>query len=170
MNTFIKITKIILNTLSTVIIVLGIAFIGLYIYGIQPYVVESGSMEPTIKTGSICFINKRVNYDDMHVNDIIAFKLDTGAFATHRIVSITDEGFQTKGDANNNIDSVITTRSNFLGKNIYSIPGAGFIIKAIQSARGKIIFATIIIVIFLAGILIGEPSKKKEKSDKSAKM
>lgn len=161
MKTFIKITKIILNTLSTVIIVLGIAFIGLYIYGIQPYVVESGSMEPTIKTGSICFINKRVNYDDMQVNDIIAFKLDTGAFATHRIVSITDEGIQTKGDANKNIDSVITTRSNFLGKNVYSIPGAGFIVKGVQSTRGKIIFSTIIIAIFLAGILIGEPSKKK---------
>ena len=70
MKTFIKITKLILNIITTVIIVVGILFIGLFCFGIQPYVVESGSMQPTIQTGSVCFINKRANYDNMKVGDI----------------------------------------------------------------------------------------------------
>ncbi len=170
METFIKITKIVLNIITTVIIILGILFITLYVIGIQPYVVESGSMEPTIKTGSVCFINKRANYDEMKVGDIIAFRLETGAYATHRINSITKDGFETKGDANKPVDSTLTTKDNFIGKNIISIPKAGFFIKILQTPKGKILLSTIIIILFLAAILIGEPSKKsKEKKQAKSK-
>ena len=165
MKPVIKITRIVLNAITTIIIIFGILFIGLFLYGIQPYVVESGSMEPTIKTGSVCFINKRANYEEMQVGDIIAFKIETGAFATHRIKSITNEGFETKGDANNMVDSIITTEDNFIGKNILSIPKIGFIVKGLQTARGKIILGTIIVVLLLAAFLIGEPSKKSEKKE-----
>lgn len=161
MKKFIKIVKTFLNIVMTVIIILGTLFIALFCFGIQPYIVESGSMSPEIETGSICFINKKADYNEMNVGDIIAFKLDTGAFVTHRIYAITEEGFTTKGDANLVIDNVITTKDNFIGKNVLSIPKAGFVVKAIQ--RGKILVATVIIVIFLAAILIGEPSKRKKE-------
>ena len=41
---------------------------------IEPRIVLSGSMEPKIHTGSICFINKKVPYDKIKTGDIIAFK------------------------------------------------------------------------------------------------
>lgn len=165
MKTFTKIIKIILNTITTIIILSGVLFVGLFLYGIQPYVVESGSMEPEIKTGSVCFVNKNAKYEEIQVGDIIAFKLDSGAFATHRVNNITSEGIETKGDANSTVDNVITTRANFVGKNIFSIPKAGFIVKGIQTPRGKVILGTVIIVLLLAAILIGTPSKKKNKND-----
>lgn len=165
MKTFIKITKIILNIIITTIIIIGIAFIGLFCFGIQPYVVESGSMQPTIETGSVCFINKKADYNEMQVGDIIAFKINTGASATHRISAITEDGFETKGDANNSIDNVITTPDNFIGKNLFSIPKIGFIVRSIQTPSGKIVLGTIILTIFLAGFLIGEPSKKRKKKE-----
>ena len=164
MKVFVKIIKVILNIITTIIILAGILFVGLFLYGIQPYVVESGSMEPEIKTGSVCFINKKAQYDDMKVGDIIAFRIDSGAFATHRINNITNEGFETKGDANSTVDNFITTRDNFVGKNIFSIPKVGFIVKGIQTPRGKILLGTVIVVLLLAAILIGTPSKKKKKN------
>ncbi len=167
MKTFIKVTKIIINFIITSIIIIGILFIGLFCFGVQPYVVESGSMEPTIKTGSVCFINKKADYNEMHEGDIIAFEIDSGAFATHRIAAITDEGFETKGDANSARDNIITTRENFIGKNIFSIPNIGFLVKSLQTASGKIVLGTIIIVLFLAGILIGEPSKKSKNKEET---
>lgn len=167
MKTFIGITKVIINLIITVIIVLGIVFIGLFAFGIQPYVVESGSMQPTIKTGSLCFINKNTSYNDMREGDIIAFRIDSGAYVTHRIYSISDNGFETKGDANSMPDRFITTKDNFVGKNIFSIPNLGFLVKASQTSSGKIVLVTIIIVLFLAGILIGEPSKKNKKKEKA---
>ena len=166
MNTFVKISKTIINAILTLIIIVGIAFIGLFIYGIQPYVVETGSMEPTLKTGSLCFVNKRVEFKDMKKGDIIAFKLDSGSFATHRIEKVTDQGFITKGDANSAVDNIVVTNNDFIGKNVFSIPGVGKIVKNTQTPSGKIILGTVVVVLFLAGILIGEPSKKKKKSSK----
>ena len=165
MDTFIKITKIILNIITTVIILFGIVFIALFCFGIQPYVVESGSMQPTIETGSLCFINKRANYEDMQVGDVIGFKISENTFVTHRINAITDEGFETKGDANKAVDNIITTKDNFIGKNIYSIPKVGFIVKIIQTTKGKIILGTVIVVLLLAAILVGTPSKKAKNKN-----
>lgn len=165
MKTFIKITKTILNVIFTLIIIIGVVFIGLYCFGIQAYVVETGSMKPTMDVGSLCFVNKRANYSDMREGDIIAFKIDSGKFATHRIKSITENGFETKGDANNTSDNVIITKENFIGKNLFSIPKVGVIVKSVQTLSGKIILGTIVMVLFLAGILVGEPSKKKRIKD-----
>lgn len=166
MNLAMKIIKSILNIIMTIIIIVGSVFVILFCIGIQPYVVESGSMQPDIPTGSLCFINKKAKYEDMKVGDIIAFKINSNAFATHRIASITNEGFETKGDANNVIDNIITTKDNYIGQNIFSIPYVGLWVLVIQTTRGKIILGTIIIVLFLAAILIGQPSRKKQKVSK----
>lgn len=166
MNLAMKIIRSILNIIMTIIIIVGSVFVILFCIGIQPYVVESGSMQPDIPTGSLCFINKKAKYENMKVGDIIAFKINSNAFATHRIVSITNEGFETKGDANNVIDNIITTKDNYIGQNIFSIPYVGLWVLVIQTTRGKIILGTIIIVLFLAAILIGQPSRKKQKVSK----
>ena len=166
MNLAMKIIKSILNIIMTIIIIVGSVSVILFCIGIQPYVVESGSMQPDIPTGSLCFINKKAKYENMKVGDIIAFKINSNAFATHRIVSITNEGFETKGDANNVIDNIITTKDNYIGQNIFSIPYVGLWVLVIQTTRGKIILGTIIIVLFLAAILIGQPSRKKQKVSK----
>ena len=164
MKKFFEILNFIFNSILTLIIIIGIVFIILYIIGIEPFVVQSGSMEPKIETGSLCFINKLVKYEDIKEYDIIAFKLPTGVGVTHRVINITNEGFTTKGDNNQTEDLIKTTRQNYIGKNIFSIPKIGYAVKLIQTTRGKIIFGTIVIVLILAGFLIGEPSKKKQKN------
>lgn len=56
---------------------------------IEPRIVLSGSMEPKIHTGSICFINKKVPYDKIKTGDIIAFKAGKNTMVTHRVISVT---------------------------------------------------------------------------------
>lgn len=167
MNTFIKITRFIINSITSIIIILGSLFVILFVAGIQPFVVESGSMEPAVKTRSVCFVDKRQKFADMQVGDIIAFKLSSGASVTHRVHEITDEGIVTKGDANANVDSGFVTEDTFLGKNVFSIPEAGIVVKFMQTTRGKIVFITLIIVFLVAGFMLGEPSKKKAKKEKN---
>ena len=145
-----KVIKVILNTLMTLIIIIGMAFVLLYCIGIEPFVVKSGSMEPAIHTGSLCFINKHVSYEELKENDIIAFTAKTGDKVTHRVVKITSEGMETKGDANEETDGITTTRANLIGKNIFSIPKIGYAVTALQTTRGRIILITAIIVILLA--------------------
>lgn len=161
-----KIVKNIINVLTTLIIVVGVVFIGLYLCGITPYVVLSGSMEPTIKTGSLCFINKHSKYEKIKEKDIIAFKMDK-TLVTHRVDEINDEGFITKGDNNDIQDGSLVTKDNFVGKNIFWIPKVGYGVKLVQSTKGKIIFGTCIVLLFMAGLLLGDDKKKdsKEKVD-----
>ena len=166
MDNFIKVIKALLNALMTVIIIIGCSFVLLFLIGIEPFVVESGSMEPNIKTYSLVMINKHSNYDDIKENDVIGFKTETGAKVIHRAIKITNEGIETKGDANEVSDGVSVTRSNFIGKNLCSIPKAGYVVKLIQTKRGKIILITVVIVLLLAGILLGEPDKEKKNKKK----
>ena len=157
-----KIIKQIINVLTTLIIIIGVLFVGLYLCGIIPYVVLSGSMEPTIQTGSLCFINKHAKYESVEEKDIIAFRLSDGTLVTHRVVSIDEDQFVTKGDNNQNQDGV-SSRNNYVGKNTFWIPYAGYAIMLIQTTKGKIIFGTCVVLLFVAGLLFGENSKKEKK-------
>jgi len=163
-----KIFKGIINVILTLIIVVGGIFIALYILGIKPYVVLSGSMEPTIKTGSLSFINKNVKYNSIKENDIIGFKVGRETVVTHRVVSKSLNGLTTKGDNNKDIDGGFVTSNNYVGKNIFWIPKIGYAVTAIQTRTGKVVGITSIILLFLGGILLGEDSKKeKTKNNKT---
>ena len=114
-----KIVKKIINVLTTIIICVGGLFLILYILGIVPYVVLSGSMEPSIETGSVCFINRHTKFNSIKEKDIIAFKYNDGTLVTHRAVEITENGIVTKGDNNKEIDSNKVTKNN--NNYLYSI-------------------------------------------------
>ena len=153
----------IINVLTTLIIVVGGIFLGLYLFGITPYVVLSGSMEPTIETGSLCFINTHSSYDNIKEKDIIAYKLKDGTLVTHRAIEVDESCIITKGDSNNDDDGCSTTKSNFVGKNIFWIPKIGYIVLAFQSTKGKIIFLTFVALLFIVGLMFGENEKDKKK-------
>lgn len=124
-----KVIKVLFDTLMTLILIVGIIFIFLFIIGFEPLVVESGSMQPSIQTGSLSFINKHAKYQDVKENDIIAFTASSGDKVTHRAISVTDKGIETKGDRNDRLDGITTTESNFIGKNVFSIPKLGYKVK-----------------------------------------
>ncbi len=161
MDKVFKVIKALLNALMTLILIIGITFVLLYVIGIEPFVVETGSMRPAISVGSLSFINTHYNYDSIKVQDVVAFKVSTGNQVVHRAINITEEGIETKGDANDNSDGISTNRKNYMGKLVFSIPKVGFAIKLIQTPKGKIILVTFIIVILLSGFLLDDNSKGK---------
>ena len=120
-----------------------ICILALSLLGITPYTVTSGSMEPNIHTGSLCFVNTRTDYEDIEVGDVVVFSTATGSKVTHRVISITDDGFETKGDNNDNSDGVSTTKSNFYGKTLFSIPYLGY---AVVYLKQPVVVAVVIIL------------------------
>lgn len=102
-----------------------------YICGVRPYIVMSGSMEPSIRTGSLCLVDTKAEYDEIEVSDVIAFRQGAG-MVTHRVIAITEDGMETKGDANECSDGITTTRVNFGGKTVVSIPYAGYVFHVMQ--------------------------------------
>ena len=92
-------------------------------------IVMSGSMEPVIDTKDVILIEKE---DQYKIGDVITFAVSETKSYTHRIVEETEEGFVTKGDANNANDSGVVIQENIVGKYLFSIPLIGTVILAIK--------------------------------------
>ncbi|OHA20515.1 MAG: signal peptidase I [Candidatus Taylorbacteria bacterium RIFCSPHIGHO2_01_FULL_51_15] len=118
----------------------------------QVKVVKSGSMEPTIHTGSLVVIKPQASYAE---GDIITFGKDTKTEVptTHRIVASRAEGgvliFATKGDANEEQDSKEVRQGEVIGKVLLDVPFAGYLI---DFARKPLGFALLIGIPALAVI------------------
>ena len=135
--------------IDMILVTIILSVISIYIaqfYGIHPYIVKSGSMEPSILTGSLCMVDTRYDYKDVSVGDVIAFELGN-TMITHRVIEITHDGFITQGDNNDLSDGLTTTETNYIGKTIISFPILGYLISWIQTKKGKIILITIALAI-----------------------
>ncbi|MGN0399024.1 MAG: signal peptidase I [Blautia sp.] len=97
-----------------------------YWAGIRPVAVVSGSMEPAIKTGSICWVNFHIEKEALRTGDILAFQRSDGKMVLHRIAGFTEDGIITKGDGNEHEDAGVTTYSQIRGKAIFSLPYIGW--------------------------------------------
>lgn len=136
-----------------------------YLNGVVPYVVLSGSMEPQIKTGSVCFVDTKAAFEGVKPSDVIAFETANGALVTHRVIKIKDGAMETKGDANQVTDGFTTTKENFRGKSVFSIPLAGYVISWVQTTRGKILWITGTITLLLGSLLMDETKKNKKRQE-----
>lgn len=165
---FSKIGGTLLNLLFYPVVALLLAMVVMFACGIRPYITMSGSMEPYMQTGSICFVNTRVAYDEIKVGDVIAFNVASGARVTHRVIAITEEGMETKGDNNEISDGVSTTRANYHGKTLFSIPYIGYAVKYAQQpvviAIGAI-FVLGIVAVNLVDRFVSDEEEKPEGSD-----
>lgn len=90
------------------------AFILLFpgLFGIRPYVVYSGSMEPEIQTGAVVFT--KVEKLSPEKGDIITFR-NRDTVITHRVVKKQNGTWITKGDANKTADPVPVEESQIIG-------------------------------------------------------
>jgi signal peptidase I len=114
------------------------------LFGMQSFVVVSGSMEPTLPVGSVLYTYAP---DSFHVSDIITFKTANNIYVTHRIVEVVQDAngvsYRTKGDANNAIDSDLVKSSQVVGAGIALLPIIG---KSMMFARTLPGFITLIIL------------------------
>ncbi len=161
-----NILKKIIDILLTLVIIIGIVFVFLFIIRIEPYVVLSGSMEPTLHVGSLSFINKNYKYEDLKKGDIIAYKAETKVLVAHRVYSIEENGIITKGDANESDDGLSVNKVNYIGKNVFNIPYVGYAVRYIQTPKGKIISATLVTCLIISAFIFDDDEKKKEKKKK----
>ena len=138
------------------------------VFGYKPFIVLSGSMEPTIMTGDIAII-KSCEIDELKVGDIVAFKSGTSVI-THRIVEIKEKDgqkeFITKGDNNNTEDRYPVEASKIEGIYINRIAKLGNVAMFLQTTTGAIIFISIPFILF---ILTDINQKKKERKMQTEK-
>lgn len=166
MKIFKLIVKIIFSFISTSIIFLGIILTVLFLFKIKPYVVQSGSMEPAIPLGSVCFIDHKYPFEKIKINDIIAFNLNSDKMVTHRVINIKENSITTRGDANTSPDNFAVLKEDFVGKNIFCVPKLGFLINALQTVKIKIMLITILVGIFITNLFYEFIHNKDKKENR----
>ncbi|MCL4366900.1 signal peptidase I [Patescibacteria group bacterium] len=112
------------------------------------YVVASGSMEPTIQTGSVALVQS-TDTTTLQSGEIIAFVEPTDSTKTviHRIYQVQNDGanlfFITKGDNNQSPDAWQVPASLVKGKYTSSIPYLGYPAEMLKTRLGFILIVGI---------------------------
>lgn len=138
--------------------------------GYRAFTVMSGSMEPSIATGSLV-ITKRIIPNELRVNDVITFirPAKDREFITHRITDISTKQnlsvIKTKGDHNNSNDPWILAGGGVVGKVAYSVPYLGYLLSFTKTRVGITLFILIpaLIIIYLEVTSIVELFTNKKK-------
>ena len=160
--------KFLINTVVFVLVAGIIAFFAAFAMGYHPFVTISGSMEPVIHTGSLCYVDTNVEFEEIEKGDIVAFRTADGAAVTHRAITVTDNAIETKGDANDVSDGFTTSRDNFIGETIFSIPYLGYAVKYMQQPVGKVMVGVVILAIIAFMVIDNIEAKRKKEDEETA--
>lgn len=142
--------------LLTLAALLGLVTTGVTVFaaqsGLRPLVVRSGSMEPTIATGSMVLV-RDVPASSISVGDVVAVERPDHTRVTHRVVSVTHLGATVslvlKGDANRDPDPspVVVTHA---GRLVFTAPVLGRMGAFLSSARGGFVLGWLVAGVMLA--------------------
>lgn len=160
-----RIIRIITDTAGILALMILLAGAGLMLADIRPAIVVSGSMEPVIHTGSMVFVD--TNERDIVERDIIAFDAE-GTTVTHRVVGIREDGFVTKGDANESNDPGIVGQSDVEGKVVMWIPKIGYASAALRSPAGIMLLISSGIALLLMNYALGKEAGTDGKNKNTA--
>jgi signal peptidase I len=113
--------------------------------GMRSLSVMSGSMEPAIGTGDV-IVDEWIRPGDARVRDTVSFNDPTrgNIVLTHRIVSMRVRAdrvdFVTRGDANTAVERWSAPSDGRIGRVVYRVPHAGFLMVFTRTPGGKLLF------------------------------
>lgn len=158
-----------INALFTAIIIcISIVAAGLVyvpkLMKMDMYVIETGSMEPTIRTNSVIFVKKAESFESYRINDIVTFTDNSQQKSfTHRIIEIDEKNrtFTTKGDANSENDIMPTSAEYAVGKVQFVVPYLGYAVKLLRNTVVKIVIGLIYVAWAAIEIELFRAERKK---------
>lgn len=118
------------NIINAVFLLIILAVLVSMMSGYRALVVLSGSMTPALNLGDVVVVSPVADPADVRVGDIVAFYL-MGDVIVHRVVEVynftTGMQYQTKGDANRDVDPFRVTRDSLIGRYMFKVPVVGFL-------------------------------------------
>ncbi len=167
--------------LTLIIVVNGTMIVKSYLYpdkvpdfmGYKPFIVLSGSMEPTILTGDIV-LTKEITADKVAKNDIITFRSDKNTVITHRVTDILNDNgnisFLTKGDANTGADAAAVKADTLEGIYLGRAGGVGRFAMFLQTPIGMLIFVVTPLCLFIVYDVVARNRRSKRKGGREAEL
>lgn len=163
--------KLLKHILTTILITSGLLIIALVVpmlLGYKLIGIETGSMEPVLHVGSLCYVKKA---DIIHENDIVTYFTgeDNDVLVTHRVIGVNIDGsYELKGDNSNMVDKNKVTDENIIGVTKYNVPYGGYLIKYLSTVSGKVTVSIAIVILSLLTELLDKLiERKKDKPNRN---
>jgi signal peptidase I len=126
------------TVVTTIAVIAGLWLAVQHIFHLQLLDVQTGSMVPVFSPGDALILQKQLP-DQLKVGQIVSYHSarNPRELVTHRVVAITADGFQTKGDQLSRADPPVRS-SLFSGKVIAILPSLGRVLAWFRSLPGLI--------------------------------
>ena len=121
------------------------------VFGFKTAVVLTGSMSGTIEPNDLIVTRRQKSYS---VGDIITYSAG-GTPVTHRITAETEDGFTTRGDANNTPDAETVRPKMIIGRVVL----IGVFIRFLRTPQGLLCIIAVILAAAAAREIIGRMKK-----------
>ncbi|MDD3653789.1 MAG: signal peptidase I [Desulfotomaculaceae bacterium] len=138
--------------------------------GYKPFIVLSGSMEPTIFAGDL-IITKMIDPETVATGNVIAFRADKNTVVTHRVTDVqTGDGktFLTKGDGNTGADAKAVTAGEIEGIYLSRFAGAGKFALFLQTPIGMLVFVITPLCLFILYDAVSRNRRSRKKGEREA--
>lgn len=134
------------------------------LFGHRLYIVDSGSMSPTIKEDSMIIV-KELEFVGIQERDIVTYYGHGGSRVTHRVMKVENNGksFTTRGDANNSNDPLPLEGEKIIGKVVFIIPFIGNVFRILSTKLGIALLITISITWIALPKLLGNKVINKNR-------
>ena len=132
------------------------------LFGFRIYIVDSGSMSPTIEVDSMILV-KEMKKEEIISDDIITYYgHNKESRVTHRVMEVEDSGrsFITKGDANQINDPLPLDGNKLIGKVVFTIPVIGKVFRSLSTQLGIGILITLSILWIIIPIISSKFKKR----------
>ena len=131
-------------------------------FGYSVATVVSGSMEPTLSINDVIIVKAEDDYEE---GDILVFLVGDSLIA-HRAIEKTEEGYVTRGDANNTADRGMVTQEHIKGRVVRVIPELGVVFQFVRSPIGiGCMLAVCVLCIMLPPLTKKDNKEGKEETE-----
>ena len=142
--------------LCTIALLASVAVVGMRIMGIEPMVVRTSSMEPTIMAGDLILakgISGPLELGKIYIHQ----SPETGGDTAHRLLSAGPEAgtWYTKGDNNEVRDEYLLTDADFSREVIGWLPGMGYVNNALAQPLLRTLMFLAPLGLFLPSLIRG---------------
>ena len=154
-----KAFDIVVTVFMIIVILLAFLLVGVRVFGLKPYTVISGSMEPEYHVGSLVYV-KKAGMAELDVDVPITYTINGGTVVTHRIIEVivdpdnpTSVKYITKGDANEDPDGEPVRYENVIGRPVFSIPLLGYVSFYLRTPIGAMLAASVMALLFVLAFI-----------------
>ena len=121
------------------------------VFGLRPLVFQSGSMGPTIPTGSVALAST-VPAAQLEKGDVVSVFAANGVRVTHRIIELNRAGQQAQltlqGDANSTPDREVYTVTE-ADRVLVHVPWVGYAVDAMRTGPGLFVLGALALLMVL---------------------